>query len=511
MDILTIKPSDDRYTVREALRRLNGARVLLVLPWETKKGWNVPLDFEVLARTAAKQQLEIAWVVEDIEKRALPREAGFPVFGSEAAVEAHLQKHDAFPALRLPARPARPRVPWWAEDPQPKELPLPKPRPWWRWVIEGLVFLLVLATLGIFAFLTAPSATIRLAPQTATYMVVVPISVDPTLAEGEVDLQRNVIPSRRIGDEFEDSAEVQPSGRSYAFSGKATGTVIFTNLLGQPFTVPKGAIVRTSSGSFPVRFETTQAVSVPPLGQVAAPVEALQEGPLANVDAYQINFMEGAGAFSLKVTNPDPMRGGESEIVSTVSEEDKTRVWNLAAQKVLVRAYEGLKSSSYLQPGEFLPRQDLVIQATPKEAYTHLAGEQTDTLGLTLRLLVTGEVIRAADAQAVAYRQLLTALPEGYRLTDARFEFGESAEEDVGPGRFTFYVTAYGYATANVDAPAMREAIAGKRVEEAARILMESQPLALEPVITVKPDWFPFLPRLDFRTQIETTAGAWQD
>ena len=36
-------------------------------------------------------------------------------------------------------------------------------------------------------------------------------------------------------------------------------------------------------------------------------------------------------------------------------------------------------------------------------------------------------------------------------LIDARFEYGEAAEEDVGPGLFTFYVTAYGYAAANID------------------------------------------------------------
>jgi hypothetical protein len=210
------------------------------------------------------------------------------------------------------------------------------------------------------------------------------------------------------------------------------------------------------------------------------------------------------------VTNPDPISGAESTAVATVIEADRERAWSLAAQKVMAEAYNGLQDSAYLEPGEFLPNQALVIQATPKQAYTHLVGEQTPVLGLSLRLLITGQAINVANVQAVAYRHLAAQLPEGYELLDARFEYGEAAEEDVGPGTFTFYVTAQGYAAATIDTANVAELVLGKPREDAAALLMESLPLASPPEITITPDWFPNIPFLPIRTQIEVVPQDWQ-
>lgn len=508
LEMLRIAPTDDRYTVREILRRAPHKRLLLVFPWEaTDRGWQLPLDFELLRRTAAAHDLELALVIEDPDRRPLAREAGFTVFGSEAAALDYVTRHGRFPTRRRRAPSPPPSRPAWAETPEPRDLPVPRPRPWWRWVLEGMLTLFVLGVLAGFAFLMAPSAHIRLIPQSRTYSVIVPISVDPTLEQ--VDLQRNLIPSRRIGDEFESYAEIRPTGQSYAFSGKATGYVIFTNLLAQPYRVPKGTLVRTSAGSYPVRFVTTEEITVPPLGQERAPIEATEEGPRGNVDAFQINFVEGVAGFALRVTNPEKIAGAESQIVATVSEADRERLRRIVTQQVLAMAYDGLLQGGYLRPGELLPRQTLIVQATPKAAFTHLVGEQTEVLGLSLRLLVTAEAIDARDAQAVAYRQLARALPEGYTLTDARFEFGESAEEDVGPGRFTFYVTAHGYATASLDLETARRSLRGTRVEAARQLLAETLPLAVPPEITIKPEWFPFIPHLDMRTQFEIIPAHW--
>jgi len=118
-------------------------------------------------------------------------------------------------------------------------------------------------------------------------------------------------------------------------------------------------------------------------------------------------------------------------------------------------------------------------------------------------------VVNGRDVQAVAYRRLAAALPAGYTLTDTRFAYGESAEEDVGPGRLTFYVTAYGYATAELDGVATYKLIQGRRHTEAREILTESLPLARPPEITVKPDWFPFIPWLPIRTTVEIVPGHW--
>ena len=482
--------------------------MLLVLPWDVEKGWDHPLDYELLFREARNRGMEVAWVVDDIARRPLIRAAGFPLFSTEAAAQAHIEQKGAFPPLRAPNTPEPPRHPWWAEEPKRPKPPVRERQPTWLITLELGVMAVVLTVVILTVLVSLPSAHIVLVPQGVTYSRVISVSVDPTLTE--VDLQRSVIPSRRIGDEFESYVEIGTSGRGFSFSGRAQGQVLFTNLLGQDYRVPTGTIVRTTSGSYPVRFATTQEVIIPAFGQATAPIRALDEGPNGNVDPYQINLVEGVVGFAVRVTNPNPTGGAESTTVAVVAEADRERAWDLAAQQVMAEAYNGLQDPAYLEPGEFLPHQALVIQATPKQAYTHLVGEETPTLGLALRLLATGQAVNVADAQAVAYRQLATQLPTGYRLIDARFEYGEAAEEDVGPGLFTFYVTTRGYATANVDGGEIFALIGGKRAEEAPQILMESLPLARPPEITVKPDWFPYIPLLPIRTKIEIVPADWQ-
>jgi hypothetical protein len=504
---LRVTASDNRYTLREALRRHLGKRVLFVLPWDADEGLKLPLDFEVLMRAARRGDQEVAWVVEDPDRRPLVREAGFPVFANVKEAEAYVTEHEGLPPLKPPPEPRPPRVPWWAEEPQPKSLPHPRRRPVWLLPLELAVLVVVLFLVGTVGFLVTPSAQVHLAPVGATYEIIVPIHVDPEMET--VDLETRTIPSRRVGDEFEGYAEVATTGRSLSFSGKATGWVAFTNQLGQDYNVPAGTIVRTSAGSYPVRYQTTADVTVPPFGQAQAPVEALEEGPRANVDAYQINFVEGVVGFALRVTNPAPITGAQSEEVLTVSEEDRERVWELAAEQAMGEAYNGLQSEAYLEPGELLPRQPMVIQAVPKTAYTHLVGEQSDTLGLSLRLLVTGRTVDATDVRAVAYRELASHLPEGYTLTDARFEYGQAAEEDVGPGIFTLYVTAHGYASAEIDRGAAWEMIRGQPVEEAEAALAEAFPLARPPEVEVSPSWFPRVPHLPLRVDIDVVAGTW--
>ncbi|MFP4396372.1 MAG: baseplate J/gp47 family protein [Anaerolineales bacterium] len=505
MDTLHITATDDRYTIREALRHADVRHVLLHLPWEVERGWRQRLDYEVVLREIQRRELEAAWVIEDPARRPIAREVGFPVFGSAEAAEVYWEQHERWPAMR-PLKPAGPpRNPWWAEPPRRPKLRLPRPQPAWLLMLESIVLIVVLLIVAATGLLVGPSARIILTPEGQRYEKVVPVAVSPDL--DVPNLQRGIIPSARIGDEFKAYVEVSTSGQGFAYSGRATGRVLFTNLLGQEYRVAEGTVLRTSSGSYPVRFVTTQEVVIPSFGQIEAPIEALEEGPRGNVDAYQINLVEGVAGFAVRVTNPYPVSGAESATVAVVSEADQARAWDLAADQVMAKAYDGLRAGNYLEPGEYLPHQSLVVQAVPKQAYTHLVGEETPTLGLSLRLLVTAQKVKLRDVHALAYHHLAANLPEGYRLTDARFEYGEAAEEEVGPGQFTFYVAAYGYATSHITPDEIIRLVKGRKAAEAEKMLAEELPLARPPEITVSPEWFPYMPFLDLRYTVEIVPG----
>ncbi len=505
MQTITIRTTDDRYTLRETLRRVEAKQVLISLPWDVERGWSQPLDYEVLLRTALERGQQVAFAIPDPEQRAIARKVGLPVFRSEAEAENYFGREGRFPPARVEERPEKPKLPWWAPTPQKPKPVVQKRPPLWLLAIEGILLLAVVGVVGVAFLLSVPSATIVVTPQTLRYSRIVPVSVSSDL--DVVDLERGIIPSSRIGDEFEGYAEVITSGRGYNLTGRATGQVLLTNLLGQDYQVPASTVVRTSAGSYPVRYQLTQAATVPAFGQAYASVEALVEGPRGNIDAYQINLVEGVAGFAIRVTNPEPISGAQSTTVRTVSNEDRERAWDLAAQQVMAKAYNGLQEIASLEPGRFLPRQSLIIQAAPRAAYTHLVGEQTDVLGLSLRLLITGQAVSARDAQEVAYHHLLMQLPENYTLTNAQYSIGEAAEEDVGYGQFTFYVTAEGFATARVDTEAIKEIVAGERMEDAVAALTDALSLAEPPMIEVSPEWFPYVPRLPIRTEVEVRVA----
>lgn len=505
VNVITIAPSDDRYTIREALQQYHQEPVLIVLTWEVYKGWQLPLDYEVLLREAQDRQLQVAFAIEDPEKRTVARKAGCPVFKSLESANAAYSRKGAFPPIKAQERPPRPKFPWYAPTPKKPKPPRLSRQPAWLLLIEGIVFLFVLLTVAVTLYLAVPSAEITLYPANVTEMRIVPVSVDPDITV--VDLQQGVIPATRIGDEFSGYAEVSTTGQGFSFSGRAEGSVLFTNLLGQEYRVPANTMVRTSSSSFPVRFTTTQDVVIPAFGQAETPVIALEDGPRGNVDAYQVNGVEGVVGFAVRVTNPSPISGAESKTVNVVAENDRVRAWDAASKQVQAVAYNGLQELAALEPGRFLPKQTLVIQSAPRVAYTHVVGEQTNSLGLSLSLLITGYVVDVVDVQAVALKELATQLPENYTLTDARFEYGEAAEEDIGQGVFVFYITAYGYGTARIDPGEISELIVGKPVEDAVDTLQSSLPLARPPEVTVSPEWFTHIPRLPIRINVTMVPG----
>ena len=152
----------------------------------------------------------------------------------------------------------------------------------------------------------------------------------------------------------------------------------------------------------------------------------------------------------------------------------------------------------------------------PKEVYTRFVAEQADTVGLNMRLLVSGLAVDVDNAEAVAYTTLSHRLPPGYVLVDARFELGEPAEEDIGPGQFTFFVTAHGYAAAALDADAALALVRGQPLAVARERLRAEFPLAEEPRIALWPRWperlrwLERMPLLPLRIQVRIVPHNYQ-
>ncbi len=513
--VVELQPQDDLASVRHRLSWLGGGRVVLVLPWDIHF-LSHGLDFGLLRREAERRQLEIAIVSADPDRWRVARGSGFPAFASvEEAQESTVWRG------RPPERVEPPPHHWWEEDVTLRPRPVRLRALWLDWVKLGVrlvIFVLSLLVVAGTAYTVIPSGVVTLVPAGREFTTIVPVSVDPDVetVDNSPSLGGGlggVIPARRVGIEVEGLAEVETTGLMDVAAGQATGVVLFTNLLVQDYIVPANTIVRTSSSSYPIRFRTTADVAVPAGGQATVPIEALEER-MGNVGAFRINRVEGVAAAAMRVINPEPTTGAEPSEVRVVTQADRDRVRRQLMRQLLDQAY--VEMGYLLEPTEVLLRQSLRIEAVPKEAYTRFMAEQADTVGLNMRLLVSGLAVDVDNAEAVAYTTLSRRLPSGYVLVDARFELGEVAEEDISPGLFTVFVTAHGYAAVALDTDAAVALVRGRRVADAREQLLAEFPLAEEPQVTIWPgwperlEWFERLPLLPLRISVQVVPQGQQ-
>ena len=479
--VVELHPQDDFASVRHGLNQLDRGRVALIVPWDARF-LSRDLDFDLLRREAERYLLEIAIISADPERRRLARGCGFPAFASvEKAQETEVWRSPP------PEKVKSLRHHWWEEEVNLKPKPVRPRAPWINWARLGtrvIIFILALAILAGSAYTIVPSGVVTLVPAGAEFTTIVPVSVDPDV-EG-IDHTAHLIPAQRVGVEVEGYTEVETTGLANVIAGRATGTVLFTNLLVQDYIVPAGTIVRTSSTSYPIRFRTTADVAVPAGGQATVPIEALMEG-VGNVGAYQVNQVEGVVASAMRAINPEPTTGADLTEMRVVTQADYDRARRQLMRQLLDQAY--VEMGDLLESTQVLFRQSLLVVGIPKEAYTHFISEQADKVGLNMRLQVRGLAVDVHDAEAVAYVDLSRRLPPGYVLVDASFELGEVAEEDIGPGWFTSFVTARGYAAAALDTGEAVALIRGQPVADARERLLAEFPLAQDPQIVLWPEW----------------------
>jgi hypothetical protein len=496
ISVVEVADQDDVRAVERSLDQVDTRRVALVLPWDQGVIWR-EVDLVVLRRAAVRRGLELAVISADPERRGLARRGRLAAFGSlgEARRVGNWRVREE-KAVRPP--PAR----WWNPP------PLLRPRRarvwpiWLRWVglaVRLIVFLGALGALAGGAYSIVPRAAITLVPAGEEFRLIVPVHATRDVAE--VDAFSRMVPARPVGLEIDGYLEVPTTGELDVALGRTSGAVLFTNVLLQDYTVPAGTVVRTSSTSYPIRFQTTEEVRVPAGGQASVGIESLADG-VGNIAAYQINQVEGIAGSAVRVTNPEDTSGSDATEVRVVTQADRDRARELLIRRVLDDAHYQLSSPDMLEAGELIPRQSLVIQAVPKEAYTRFIGEQAGSVGLELRLLVSGLAVDIEKARVVAQTVLEEQLPDGYALVHVWFDVGEIAEEDIGPGEFTIFVTAHGYASAELDTEAAIEAITGARLDEAKAQLAQDLPLAQPPQIVLWPDMLERMPALPMRISV---------
>ena len=496
-EVIYLEPDDDIVALRDRLEWAEGRRVLVVLPKRSRTLAD-PISMKLLRRHADGLSLDVALVALDGETRRLAQAEGIPAFrrvpkkwwrlgrgvsGRRRSTE-RLRRPRGFPSASEIGRDLASR---------------------WAQLAAFLLLLVLLAALVATVIIVVPVAKIVLVPTQVAVEVEVPVVADPS--QRGVDFEAGRVPARLVEDQLEGTAQIPTSSRHDSPDLPARGTVVFVNLTSEEVEVPMGTVVRTSTGTT-VRFTTVQTVTVPgPVGgRSEAEVQALNPGPVGNVEKNLINRIEGGLALRLTVTNEKPTSGGTVKQVGLVTYADKDRLRSSVLQKVQQEALTRLQGR--LEAHEFLLPESIKVTVTDEAYDPPLVEVESDVLRVVMRARVQGLAVSEQATNEVALRALEAQAGRQGRLLPQRVSFARGGPVTVleEGKQATFVVRARGVVLPEVDLNLIREAIAGAPVEDARRWMENQLPLAEPPGISVTPNWLGRIPWLPFRIHLFVEA-----
>ena len=356
----------------------------------------------------------------------------------------------------------------------------------------------VLAVLALGLFLL-PGATVTVQPaeEVQTTKLTVQSNPDvttPTLA--------GVIPVSSTTVIVEGQDQIPASGVLKLSDTSAEGEVELTNLTDENVVVESGTIVLTTSDA-PVRFQTLKAVTVESGDEntVVVKIQAVIPGNLGNVAEETILAMEGAAGLALRVSNPAPTSGGEDRNVPTPTEQDLRRV----TDRLLLSLQESAKLDIERMLGEsgIVMVDSLQVRETISTKQQPDLGEPGDVLTLTMQVEYEAQYIEREDLESVATLAMDAGLQEGYAAVQGTMQIVQVHQTNVDAEISEWEVVAARNVHENWQRDEVVRSLLGARPYEVGAILEIDHQLDALPEVQVRPGWWPWLPYLPLRIQLE--------
>jgi hypothetical protein len=234
-------------------------------------------------------------------------------------------------------------------------------------------------------------------------------------------------------------------------------------------------------------------------------VKATQPGPEANVDANAITIPPSTyNPNVIKVTNPQPTTGGARQTFPVVVQKDVD-----AAQAALRKLLSSELDAQLGQPNAvpagatLFPATKQVSAPAPDVDPATLVGQQVATFELTLTATGTAIAVDESPLQQVAAQRLVGSVRADHTLIDGSIEVQPGAAAVSGQ-TVSFPVDASASQVVRIDAASLRDAIRGRSVGDARRILAQYGTVD----ITTWPGWASSIPTIDQRLDLTVATPA---
>ena len=489
--IIQLERYDDVISTRDKMSWSKAARILLVWP-QKGRVLTRPLDLTLLNRYSRQSGAQLGLVTRSRVVRANAALLGIPVFDTAAE------------AQQLPWRPARRKKLESRRSPQERIGLLERrtrrfqPGRLENTPLRLLFFALgVVAVLGLMVFFL-PSAQIILAPDEQEQRLSLPVWANLQIAAPGLS---GGIPAQQITVVVEGQDALASTGQVTLPDQPAQGQVQFTNLGEQELTIPAGTVVLTLTQPA-IRFQTTAPATLPPAldAQAEAPVTALQAGSSGNVDAGQIQAVEGAIGVNVSVTNLEPTTGGSDRSSPAPTGEDAENLHQRLLGTLRQTAESELQNQ--LTAGQVLLPETLRAGAVLEESYLPEVGSPADQLSLRLRVEFDAWTVLQKDLEQVALTALDANLPPGYAGVAGTLAITAQTEPSLVGESVRWEIDARRTLAARRPEYALREASLGLQAGEVQGVLMQLFDLNAPPQIRIWPSWWPRLPFLPLRIQV---------
>lgn len=357
----------------------------------------------------------------------------------------------------------------------------------------AVLFVLVVAVLGLAAFLFLPKANVVLTLQTA------PLLLDQELTLKNVSAaEPGVIPADTFTRELTIQGSANVQGREVV-GGKATGTARIVNRTVDEQSIKEQSRLVTPDGTL---FYMQRHAIVPPEGAVSVPIEAAEAGEAGNIEPGRLDFAAlDESAQSVVYAEVDTaLTGGSGDEVGVVQESDIEQ----AKQEAGIRAREQVEQdiAAGLTKGMVLLDESWTSQLT---SFTTSAkeGDHADTIQFTADVTVRVFSFEEAALQQALQQALESRLDKNHMLFPEPISFSKTVDDvdwDKKEARISVRVThttipQFSLAT-------LQEKLSGRSTEEA-KSYLEGLPGVEAASVELSPFWAPRIPTIEQRIMVD--------
>lgn len=494
--IIQLESHDETISVKDKIEWSQTHRILLLWP-RRGKILRDHLDLVFLERHCASLGSQLALVSKDPEVHFHARQIGIPVFKTrrDAQRKPWRRSWRYYQRKRLQKKASTPKEVDLSHSPRKENRPPETP----LWKRLGIFTVSVFAVLAIAALLL-PSAKVQLPPQSHWVENVLQVQAN---AQTEYVHLSGLLPAHEVTTNVEKRATLPSSGTMQIPDTFAAGRVVFSNLTAHAITIPQNTILSTLADP-PTRFETLSQVVVPAgLGEEAeVKVRATEPGANGNQDAETITAIGSSLGADLKVTNPEPITGGADMLIPSPSAKDRDTLTQAVLDELETNALNAI--SDKISPEDLLLSTAPLIKEIELQHYSPAEGQPGDELELTMRVQFSAWVARGDDLRELGQATMAASQPSDnsqpipgtlhiVNLSTPTLQ-GEKAEWEL----LVMWQNKTVWDTTEI-----AQFLVGQNPLLVQELLTEKYTLDHQPVISLNPAWWPRLPFLPFRVDVE--------